>query len=120
MITHIILFRPRGAVSLDQQRVILASLTASLQQFPSVRGCRIGRRVRHGLPGYEQGMREDYGYALLLEFDDVEGLREYLRHPAHSELGECFAPAADGLANDYELMSLADMQQAMRSAGSGS
>jgi hypothetical protein len=63
----------------------------------------------HGLPGYEQTMRDDYQFALLLEFDDVEGLRAYLRHPAHEKLGGFFTSGADAsLAYDYEVMDLGD------------
>ena len=35
-------------------------------------------------------MREDYTHAAILEFDDLAGLRAYLEHPAHTELGSRF------------------------------
>ena len=62
----------------------------------------MGRRVRHGLPGYEQGMSVDYRYSLILDFDDVEGLKAYLTHQAHEELGRVFGGGAGALAYDYE------------------
>jgi hypothetical protein len=112
MITHIVLFKPRPSLTGDQRRAVLESLVTSMKQFATVRGCRIGRRVRHGLPGYEQTVREDYEYALMLDFDDVKGLTDYLQHPAHSALGHFFTSSADAsLAYDYQMMSLEEAQR---------
>ena len=59
----------------------------------------------HGLPGYEQMMREAYDYAAIVEFDDVEGLKAYLAHPGHGTIGRHFtSSAAASLAYDYELL----------------
>ena len=120
MIAHLVLFRPRSSMPAGERHAILDSLIASLKQLPMIRGCRVGRRIRHGLPGYEQVMREDYEFALVLEFDGVDGLREYLRHPAHAKLGGVFSSGADAaLAYDYEIMSLDDMQAALGSPAPG-
>ncbi|MGH9370498.1 MAG: Dabb family protein [Vicinamibacterales bacterium] len=101
-----VLFAPKVSPSAAERRAVLEAVTAAVTRCPTVRGCRVGRRVLHGLPGYEQSMREDYEYALLLDFDDVEGLRAYLNHPAHSRLDEVFASAAASLAYDYEFLGL--------------
>ena len=69
------------SVGPETRATILESLTRAIRQCPTVRACRIGRRVRHGLPGYEQQMREDYQCLVLLEFDDPDGLRAYLNTP---------------------------------------
>jgi hypothetical protein len=107
MIAHVVLFRPLATLSQEQLRAIVQSLTAAMRQLPMVRRCRIGRRVKHGLPGYEQAMREEYEYALVLEFESVEDLRGYLQHPAHSQLGNVFTGGADAaLAYDYEMAAL--------------
>jgi hypothetical protein len=49
-------------------------------------------------------MREDYTHVALLEFEDLAGLKTYLEHPAHAELGsrffECFEQA---LMYDFEV-----------------
>ena len=64
---------------------------------------RIGRRVRHGR-GYEDLMVEDMEYALVLEFDDIAGLRGYLEHPAHEEVGARFyGSIAAGYVYDYDM-----------------
>jgi hypothetical protein len=107
MISHLVLFEPHRSMSADQRRSILDSVAHAVRRCPTVRGCRIGRRVRQGLPGYEQAMREDYQYALLVDFDDLEGLRAYLVDPAHAPIGELFtSAAAASLAYDYEVFGL--------------
>lgn len=107
MIAHVILFRPRPDLSADEREDLWRSLRDALTHIPSIRGFRIGRRVRHGLPGYEQLMHEDFEYAAMLEFDDIEGLKAYLRHPAHVSLGLHFAgSSAAALAYDYELVDI--------------
>ena len=53
-------------------------------------------------------MREDYQYALILEFDDIAGLEAYLHNPAHAKIGAVFTSGAEAaLAYDYELVDLA-------------
>ena len=48
-----------------------------------------------------------FDYAVVIEFDDMEGLREYLQHPAHEAIGRQFtSAAAAALAYDYEMTEL--------------
>ena len=107
MIAHIVLFKAHESLTIAQKRAILDSVVAAVNRCPSVRECRIGRRIRHGMPGYEQAMREDYQFALILEFDDLQGLKDYLAHPEHQKLGRFFASASSAsLAYDYEFVPL--------------
>lgn len=106
MITHIVLFDPGEGFGAEDQRSVLDALAATIEACPSVRRCRVGKRVTHGVPGYEQAMRHDYRFALILEFDDVEGLRAYLTHPRHAALGSVFSSGASALAYDYDLQDL--------------
>ena len=109
MIAHIILFEPRPDLPDRARGEILRAFTTAAAAAPSVRSVRIGRRVRHGLPGYEQGAQPDYEYAAILEFDDVEGLKQYLQHPAHAAAGKHFtASSASALAYDYALVPAAE------------
>ena len=117
MITHVVLFSPQAGLGEPQKTEILASLQRAVSQCPTVRASRIGRRVRHGLPGYEQHMREDYQYLLELDFDDVEGLKAYLEHPAHGAIGGFFTSAASAsLAYDYAVVRLEDAGAFVRGA----
>jgi hypothetical protein len=109
MISHLVLFKPHEALGPAQKAGVIEHLTTAVAQCPTVRACRVGRRVQHGLPGYEQHMPIDYQFALILDFDDVEGLKEYLRSPAHQGIGGLFTSAASAsLAYDYDLVELAD------------
>ncbi len=109
MISHIVLFKPRLTLGPVERTAIVEQLKTAIAQCPTVRGCRVGRRVQHGLPGYEQQMSEDYQFALILEFDDVDGLLAYLRNPAHAGIGGLFTSAASAsLAYDYEVVELGE------------
>ncbi len=104
MIVHVVLFSPRPDLSAANRAALLAALESASQNIPSIKRLRIGKRVKHSLPGYEQMMRDDYEYAVIIEFDDVEGLKAYLQHPAHAAAGHHFtASASKALAYDYEV-----------------
>ena len=104
MIVHVVLFSPRPDLSPSDRTAVLDALQSAAKNIPSIKGLRVGKRVKHSLPGYEQMMRDDYEYAVMIEFDDVEGLKAYLQHPAHVAAGHHFtASAAKALAYDYEV-----------------
>ncbi len=104
MIAHVILFKPKHSLTDTERRAVLDGLRAAAAGIPSIRRLRVGRRVRHGRPGYEQLMREDFEYAVMVEFDDIAGLTAYLAHPQHAAIGQHFTQsAAAALAYDYEI-----------------
>ena len=104
MIAHVVLFSPKPDLSPADRRAFIDALSLASSDIPSIRHFRVGRRVKHGLPGYEQMMREDYEFAAIIEFDDVSALKAYLEHPSHVALGEHFGrSAARFLAYDYAL-----------------
>jgi len=104
MIVHVVLFSPRSDLSPTDRAAVLESLTKAAREIPSIRQLRIGQRIKHALPGYEQAMRDDYEYAVFIEFDDVAGLKAYLQHPSHAAAGQHFTTsAARALAYDYEI-----------------
>jgi stress responsive alpha/beta barrel protein len=104
MIVHVVLFSPKPDLSPSDRTAVLDALQSAAKNIPSIKRLRVGKRVKHSLPGYEQMMRDDYEYAVIIEFDDVEGLRAYLQHPAHAAAGHHFtASASKALAYDYEV-----------------
>jgi hypothetical protein len=104
MIVHIVMFQPRGDLDATTRETLLEEIATASKTIPSVRRMRVGPRAQHGLPGYEQAMTTDYGYAMIVEFDDREGLIAYLRHPAHQAIGHHFTASAErSLAYDYEM-----------------
>ena len=71
--------------------------------------------MTHGLPGYEQMMRDDYEFAAVIEFDDVDALKAYLAHPSHSAIGRHFtASASKSLAYDYVMVDAAEERRGRR------
>ncbi len=103
MITHLVLFRPRADLTPATRRELAAALTTVIRDIPAVRRARVGRRVTHGWP-YEHLMRVNYEYAAMIEFDDLDGLKAYLAHPAHDALASRFFEAfEEALMYDYDL-----------------
>jgi hypothetical protein len=104
MIAHIVLLQPRPDLTEAQRGAALDTLKRAAGEVPEIRSLRLGRRVTHGLPGYEQQMTQDYEFALIIEVDDVPALTRYLKAPAHRALGELFSTATvAALAYDYDM-----------------
>jgi Stress responsive A/B Barrel Domain len=104
MIAHLVLLQPKPDLTEQQRADALDTIRTSAANLPDVRRWRFGRRVKHGLPGYEQLMPQDFEFVLIVEVDDVAALKRYLQAPAHAALGSLFyTHAATALAYDYEL-----------------
>lgn len=104
MIVHIVLLQAKAELTNAQRAAALETIRRSAADLPEVR-LRLGRRVTHGLPGYEQLMTQDFEYALVVEAEDVAALKRYLSSPAHVGLGHLFATATSAaLAYDYEMV----------------
>ena len=103
MIAHIVLLQPRPELTQQQRSDALEMLTRSAADVPEIRRFKIGRRVKHGLPGYEQLMPHDFEFVLLIEFDDIDALKRYLQAPSHEAMGNLFYTATTAaLAYDFE------------------
>jgi hypothetical protein len=102
VITHVVLLRPRPDLSAAERAGLADALRTAIATIPSVRGARVGRRVTFGR-GYEQLMEKDYEFVALLDFDDLDGLKAYLDHPAHALLAARFFQVLDeALMYDFE------------------
>ena len=75
MIAHVILFKPRPGLAAAERGAVLQALTNASRDIPGIRSFRVGRRVRHGLPGYEQMMPEDFEFFVIIEVDNLEALK---------------------------------------------
>ncbi len=107
MIAHVILFNPKAALSDAEQQMLLGGLTSAARGIPAVKRLRVGKRVTHGLAGYEQVMRENFEYSVIVEVDDLDGLKTYLAHPLHKAIGQHFTQSSSAaLAYDYEMQDL--------------
>ena len=109
MIAHVILFSPKPDLPEAERRALLDALVAAAGEIPSIKRFRVGKRVKHWMPGYEQLMREDYEFAAIVEFESIDDLKVYLAHPSHASIGHHFmASASRALAYDYTLVDAAD------------
>ena len=101
MIAHVVLLQPRPDLTESQRAGALETIRQSAAHLPDVR-IRLGTRVKHGLPGYEQLMRQDFEFALIVEVEDMDALKRYLQAPAHEAIGTLFyTHTAAALAYDY-------------------
>jgi hypothetical protein len=104
MVVHIVLFKARPDLDQADREAFVAAFERATTRIPSVRGVRVGRRVRFAA-GYEQGAPDAADFLAVLEFDDLAGLQSYLQHPAHEELGGHFNKAlAAGFVYDFEIV----------------
>ena len=102
------LFRPRAGLSADDAVALGDAFARALTDIPFVRRARVGKRIAIGRD-YERLMAVDYEFAAVIEFDDVAGLKGYLEHAAHEELGRRFFESIEaGLVYDFEMMTGAD------------
>ena len=93
MIAHVVLFRPRPDLSTSDTRNLIEAFARAVSLIPAVRSTRVGRRARIGA-AYESMPQPDLPYIAIVEFEDVAGLRAYLEHPAHVEIGRRFWEAS--------------------------
>jgi len=116
MIAHVLLFRLRAEVPPTEQLALIDAYATAIRDIPSIRRARVGRRILMGRT-YEQAVRTDFPYAAILEFDDADGVRAYLDHPAHAEVAtRFFAATADTLVYDFEFV---DNANGLRGAVTG-
>ena len=102
MISHVVLFRPKPALSEAERQSLIEALHRAVSGIPSIKRATIGRRILLNRPGYETQMVEHYEYSAILEFDTEAALRAYLDHPSHAELGRLLFTSADAmLAYDF-------------------
>lgn len=90
MIAHIVLIKPKPSLSDEDRSRFLASFRQALAEIDTIRTSMVGSALSERIQYGQNLGRETYEYAAILEFDDVSGLRAYLEHPAHQELGRLF------------------------------
>jgi len=113
MVAHIVLLKPRLDLSPDEREQFVAVFERAIRTIPDVRGVRIGIRVKHSA-GYEGSMPDAADFLALVYFDDLDGLKRYLSHPAHDELGQLFGRyLSAALVYDFEVGGLDLLQNVL-------
>jgi hypothetical protein len=110
MISHVVLMKPRADLSAADRAGFVDAFERAVREIPTVRAVYVSRRIRHGA-GYEQ-TSPDVDFVALINFEDLEGLQTYLRHPAHQELGVRFGQAMQlAMVYDCEVGELAKLRE---------
>jgi hypothetical protein len=95
--------KPRADLTAAEREAFIAAFERAVHEIASVRRVRVGTRVVHGA-GYEALVPDAADYIAMIDFDDLDGLQAYLRHPAHEELGKRFYESlSSGLAYDFDV-----------------
>jgi hypothetical protein len=90
MIVHLVLFNPKPEASPESLRSFARTIHESCRRIPSIERVRIGRKTTFDA-GYARSFGDQtYRYVAILEFGDEDGLKQYLTHPLHAELGRMF------------------------------
>jgi hypothetical protein len=103
VISHVVLMKPRVDLAPADRRAFVETFRRAVEAIPTVRGVRVGQRVRHGA-GYEASSPDTADYLAVIDFDDLGGLQAYLAHPAHNELGARFSQSLSAASvYDFEV-----------------
>ena len=96
MIRHVAVFRFVPEFTAEQREHWMSLLRALPAHIPSVRSMTVGTDVGGGESSHE--------LAIVADFDDLDGLDAYNRHPAHAEVLRISAPVKVSLAIvDFEI-----------------
>jgi hypothetical protein len=87
MLRHMVLFNLKPDVAASE-RDALFDQVRKLSDIGSVRSLAITRLLEPADPEYRGHMSSDFGYALLIEFDDEAGLYAYQKEPDHVTVGQ--------------------------------
>jgi stress responsive alpha/beta barrel protein len=111
VITHIVLIKPRAGLSARDREAFVDTFEHAVRGIPVVRAVRIGRRVTHRAQ-YEQGSPDAADFLIQLDFDDLDGLQTYLRHPAHEAISAQFRRSLEsGWVYDFETGDLTRLRE---------
>ena len=90
MIVHLVLFNPKPGIPEARRQEFAETVQRTCRQVASVKRAVIGRRTEIDA-GYARAFGEKtYEYLAEMEFENQEGLDEYLNHPLHDRLGRMF------------------------------
>lgn len=96
MIKHVVTFTLKD-MSPEQEEKLLAAFRALDGQIPEVKSFTMGRNI--------SDRDQTYTHCLVSEFEDMEAVGRYLKHPAHvAAIEEHLAPVMERRAViDYEV-----------------
>lgn len=97
MIRHVAVFRFAPEFALSERARWMSLLRALPEQIPELRSMSVGADVLGGPASHE--------LAIVADFDNLDALEAYSRHPAHAEVLRISAPVKVSLATvDFEIL----------------
>jgi hypothetical protein len=95
MVDHLVLFAAREDASPEDIEDLVSSLRGLKDEIPSVVDLSVGKDF--------SGRAGEYTHGLAVRFEDTDGLKEYLEHPAHLAVVEKLDAHTTGrIVADYE------------------
>lgn len=111
MIYHMLLLKEPDGLTAEARRELIRAFQHAIREIPTVRQVHLTRRIRVDTE-YEGLMPEIADYAIMIEFDNVTGLKTYLNHPAHEDLGRRFAESVQApLILDFETVGFETLRE---------
>jgi hypothetical protein len=103
VITHLVLLKPHQHLPPADRHAFIVAFERALREIPTIRAVRIGTRITHGA-AYELTAPDTADFMAAIDFEDLAGVRAYLAHPAHAELGKLFGEVlSSSLVFDFEV-----------------
>jgi Stress responsive A/B Barrel Domain len=97
---HTVVFYLKKDTPPAKVEAMIADCHSVLGKIPTVRSLWVGRPAAKGSP--ELAIK-DYNVALVILFDNYEGLKTYIDHPNHVKLVETYSPSFEKvLVYDFE------------------
>jgi Stress responsive A/B Barrel Domain len=82
---HTVIFHLKKDAPKDAAEGLIADAHELLAKIPTVRELRVGRPAKKGTP---ELANKDFAVALVIFFDDYDGLKTYIDHPKHKKYVE--------------------------------
>ncbi len=99
MVKHIVLFKLKNTVSPEEKLCAMNSFKSAIEALPSK--ISVIRKIEVGL---NTNPAETYDIALYSEFDSLEDVNFYAKHPDHIAAGKILADLKESRAcTDYEI-----------------
>jgi len=98
MIKHIVLFKLKDEISVEEKLVVMNKFKEAIETLPRV--ISVIRKIEVGL---NVNPAESWNIALYSEFDSLDDLKMYATHPDHVAAGKILADTKESRACvDYE------------------
>ncbi len=90
MILHVVFYQPKASTTAEELAEFVEAIERASREIPSIQQVRIGKTTDIGFSYSGRSLSQEMSYMALFEFNDVNGLRDYLVHPQHVELSQLF------------------------------